>query len=241
MNKNITAHMVVKNEDRFIWYAITSVLPFVTEFIIFDTGSTDCTVDIIKSFRDKRIIFKEKGIVDENELTALRQKQIEMTKTEWIWIVDGDEVYPRKTAEKIISIVAQNKPLGGIIVHRYDLLGDVYHYQSEDVGAYNQFGKTGHYVLRLINRKAIDGLQVVGNYPNEYYADSSGKSIKSYGKNKFAYVEERIFHAMYLERSSNVKNVSSILNRKSRKIELGRKIPREDLPEVFFQKRPISV
>ena len=36
----LTVHMVVKNEDRFIWYALNSVLPYVDKVIIFYTGST---------------------------------------------------------------------------------------------------------------------------------------------------------------------------------------------------------
>lgn len=230
--------MVVKNEDRFVWYAITSVLPYVRQFIIFDTGSTDNTVSIIRSFSDKKIIFQEKGGVNAHELVQLRQKQIEMTKTDWIWIVDGDEVYPQKTVKKVLNKLSKEKSLYGIIVHRYDLLGDIYHYQDETVGSYNQFGKIGHYVLRLINRGVIDRLQVLGEYPNEYFADKEGRSIKTHGKDKFVFVEERIFHAMYLLRSSSGGNLAKMLNRRKWRIELGKKIDERELPEVFFQKRP---
>ncbi len=232
--------MVVKNEDRFIWYAISSVLPYVVKLLIFDTGSTDNTVFIIKSFNDKKIIFQEKGNVDAEELAKLRQQQIEMTKTDWIWILDGDEVYPQKTAEKVVKLT-ENKSLYGIIVNRYDLLGDIYHFQDEKIGVYNQFGKIGHYVLRLINKKRFKKLQVMGRYPNEYFADSSGRSIKNYGKDKFAFVEEKIFHAMYLKRSTLGGNLKETLNRSKQKIELGKKIDDKELPEVFFQKRPEMV
>jgi len=40
---NITAQMVVKNEENFVWFAIKSVLPYVKKFLITDTGSTDNT------------------------------------------------------------------------------------------------------------------------------------------------------------------------------------------------------
>lgn len=235
--KGITAHMTVRNEDRFIWYAVSSVLPYVKQLIIFDTGSTDNTVLIIRSINNKKIIFQEKGEVNAHELVNLRQQQIEMTKTNWIWIVDGDEIYPQKAVRKVVKLT-ENKSLYGIIVNRHDLLGDIYHFQDEKVGAYNQFGKLGHYVLRLINKEAVEGLQVLGKYPDEYFADAKGKSIKSYGKNRFAFVEEKIFHAMYLKRSSKGGNLSEIANRQKWKIELGREINKSLLPEVFFQKRP---
>lgn len=231
--------MIVKNEDRFIWYAISSVLPYVDKFLIFDTGSTDKTVEIIKLFHDKKIIFKQKGKVTAKEITKLRQEQIEMTKTPWLWIVDGDEIYPDRTVEKTMQIISGKKAHEGIIVHRYDLLGDIYHCQDESVGIYDQFGKKGHYVLRLINKKLVTGLQVLGDYPDEYFADGRNNSVKNHGKDKFAFAEERIFHAMYLERST--KGDYKILNRKRPKIELGRKIPEEELPGVFFQKKPAIV
>ena len=203
MNNSVTAHMIVKNEDQFIWYAISSVLPYVDKFIIFDTGSTDKTVEIIRLFKDKKIVFKQKEKVDALGLAALRNEQIHFTKGGWIWIADGDEAYPQKTVKNILGIINGKKDYLGIIVHRYDLLGDIYHYQDEGVGAYNQFGKKGHYVLRLINKNKIPGLQVKGEYPNEYYANRNGQSIKMLGKDEFAFVEERIFHAMYLPRSSS--------------------------------------
>lgn len=233
--------MIVRNEDRFVWYAISSVLPFIDKLLIFDTGSTDRTVAIIKQFNDKKIIFREKGEVETKGMTQLREEQIKATNTDWLWIIDGDEIYPQKTARKIIQIVTQDKSLYGIIVHRYDLLGDVYHCQDESVGAYSQFGRKGHYVLRLINKRTVGDLKILGDYPNEYFADTKGQLIKSYGKDKFVFVEERIFHGMYLPRSSEEKNFYKILNRKKPKIELGRKVPREKLPEVFFQKRPSIV
>lgn len=235
---DITAHMVVRNEDRFVWYAISSVLPYVDKFIIFDTGSTDKTSSIIETFKDKKIVFSQKNSVDTKGLVNVRQSQIDMTETSWIWIVDGDEVYPSKTAEKISQLVESKKDYLGIIVHRYDLLGDVYHYQNEKVGEYNQFGRKGHYVLRLINKKKISGLKVCGDYPYEYFADKDGNSIKEKGKKYFPFVEERIFHGLYLKRSSRGASLPNVLNRNKYKIELGTKIETEELPEVFFWETP---
>lgn len=234
---NITACMVVKNEDRFVWYAISSILPFVDKFIIFDTGSKDKTVEIIKSIKSPKIIFRQKDKITPRLLTLYRQEQADMVKNDWIWLADADEIYPKNTAEKIISTVSLRPFLDGIIVHRYDLLGDVYHYQDESVGSYNQFGKIGHYVLRLINKNNLPGLQVLGDYPNEYFA-VNGKSIKDKGKEYFAFVESRIFHAMYLKRSSQDHNLKRVINRKKFKIETGRRILPEELPEVFAADRP---
>ena len=48
----IWAHTLVMNEDRFIWYAVMSVIDYVDKILIFDTGSTDGTVRIIKGIVD---------------------------------------------------------------------------------------------------------------------------------------------------------------------------------------------
>ena len=50
---------LVKNEERFLWYAINSILPFVDKIMIWDTGSTDKTVEILKLITSPKISFKE--------------------------------------------------------------------------------------------------------------------------------------------------------------------------------------
>jgi len=40
MKDAITAHMIVKNEEQWVWYALQSILPYVDKVIVYDTGST---------------------------------------------------------------------------------------------------------------------------------------------------------------------------------------------------------
>ena len=238
MTDSITAHMVVKNEDRFIWYAVNSILSHVTELIVFDTGSTDKTIKVIESIKDKKIKFLKKSVNSPDALVKLRIEQIRLTKTPWIWIIDGDEVYPQNLGQKVVQAIRYNPKAYGLILHRYDLLGDIYHYQDERVGAYDQFGKKGHYVMRLINKSVIPGLTIKGIYPIEYYAFGNGKPIKTADKEKFEFIEERLWHAMYLKRSTNGENLSDTLHRQKYKIELGKSIDPKLIPEIFFQDRP---
>ena len=56
----ITGHMIVQNEEQWVWYAIHSVLPFVEKLFIYDTGSTDKTVSLISSIKSKKIAFQKK-------------------------------------------------------------------------------------------------------------------------------------------------------------------------------------
>ena len=52
----ICLNMIVKNESRVIVRLLTSVLPLIDTYCICDTGSTDDTIEIIKTFFDERNI-----------------------------------------------------------------------------------------------------------------------------------------------------------------------------------------
>jgi len=236
----ITGHMIVKNEDRFIWYAISSVLPYVDRFIIYDTGSTDHTVKIIQSFKDKKIEFRQFQIADVAEIAKLRDRQIKDTQDGWFWIVDGDEIYSDSLCKEIKYLVQkEGDKLEGIVVGRYDLLGDIYHYQDESVGTYEMFGKTGHMALRLINKKNIAGLYVSGNYPYEEYFDKNHTDLIFHPQEKFRFTREKLFHAMYLPRSTAGANLRDTFHRKKYKIEKGHEFPKNyKYPEVFFANKP---
>ncbi len=240
MNPDITIHMVVKNEDRFIWYALSSVLHLAERILICDTGSQDKTIDIINSFRDKRIKFESKVVNDPKYIGKIRQEQIEKTKTEWIWVVDGDEIYTDELCQEIIEIIeSYGSKLEGIAVGRYDLLGDIYHFQDESAGQYNLFGRRGHFALRLINRRNIDGLHIEGTYPYEGYYDNFGVELTHHEETKYMFTRKHLFHAMYLSRSSLGKNLKETFHRRKYKIETGNKIPsKESIPDVFFQDHP---
>lgn len=234
----ITVHMIVKNEDVFLWYALSSILPFASNILLYDTGSSDNTTRIIRTFSSPKIIFEEKGNVNAKMLAQLRSEQIKRTKTKWLWVVDGDEIYPEDTIQEILALSANREFIGGV-VRRHDLLGDIYHYQTENVGEYNLFGEKGHLVLRLVNKDSIPGMKVAGIYPNEGYVDGNGKPLISYTKNKFFFTKGRLFHATYLRRSSKGGNLADTLYRSKFKIESGRTFPHtQQYPSVFFLKKP---
>ncbi|MBI2617090.1 glycosyltransferase [Candidatus Gottesmanbacteria bacterium] len=233
--------MVVKNEDRFIWYAISSVLPYAKEILVTDTGSSDNTVKLIKSFKTAKVIFEQKTISHPSEIGAIRNKQIEKTETDWFWIVDGDEIYPETLCKEILHIIIKSgETLKGIVVRRFDLLGDIYHYQDENVGSYSLFGQSGHLVLRLFNKKNIPQITVKGIYPYEGYYDDKEKPIIDHTKEKFAVTHGKLFHAMYLERSSKGKALFDTFHRNKFKIETGYRIDKSQIPKVF-QRHPAYI
>jgi len=198
----VTAHMVVKNEDRFIWYALTSILPYADRVLISDTGSTDDTLRIIKSIKSEKIILKQHQAVLPDDIGRIRQKQLDDTKIGWIWVVDGDEIYSKASAREIKQIIARyGNDLEGIVVGRYDLLGDIHHYQDDSAGTYRLFGKKGHFALRLMNLANTGKLKIRGIYPYEGYYDRMGVEIIHHDKNKFVFTQGKLYHCMYLQRS----------------------------------------
>jgi glycosyltransferase involved in cell wall biosynthesis len=235
-----TVHMVVKNEDCFMWFALMSILPYADKILITDTGSMDNTIEIIKSIHDPKIVLTQQKVGSPTDISNVRQKQIDETETDWIWVVDGDEIYPRKTCDEIVRILKERGDnLEGIVVSRYDLLGDIYHFQDEKVGEYNLFGKRGHVVLRLINKRKIPGLHVEGIYPYEGYYDKNGLEIINHKPDVFEFTKDKLFHAMYLKRSSGGANLKNTFHRSKWKIEKGNKIANQtNIPEVFKMPRP---
>lgn len=234
---NITVHMIVKNEDQWVWFALQSVLPFADQILLSDTGSTDKTLDIIKSISSPKIHFSQVIANTAQDITAARTAQLKQTKTPWIWVVDGDEIYPETTAKECISAIESGK-YEGILVRRYDLLGDIYHRQLESVGSYQLFGQTGHLLVRLINKDKIPGLAYQGDYPNEGFVDGHGDSILTHNPRTWYTTTDYLYHAMYLKRSSLGSNLP-MFNRGKYKIETGMEIGRGGvLPSAFYMPRP---
>lgn len=235
IKNQITVHMVVKNEDQWVWFAIQSILPFVDKILITDTGSTDHTIQIINSINSDKITFTQILASTAAEVTRVRQHQLENTTTTWCWAVDGDEVYPERTTREVVEAINSNK-WEGVTVRRYDLLGDIYHRQVETVGEYQMFGQKGHMVLRALNLKKIPGLHLSGDYPIEGYYDAKNVAVLDRQPSDHYITKNYLYHAMYLRRSSLGENLP-MFNRGKYKIETGIKI-NDSFPEVFKIKHP---
>lgn len=234
--------MIVKNEDIFIWYSITSVLPYVDKLLITDTGSTDETFQIISSIRSEKIEINKITSNNKFDIGSVRQQQLSRTQTDWIWIIDGDEIYPGSLGKEITGIIqSKGSDLEGIVVQRFDLLGDIFHYQSDEAGTYDLFGRRGHFALRLINKINIKGLHTEGNYPYEGYYDKDGIELINHNRDKYIFTDGKLWHAMYLQRSTSGKNLPDTLHRNKYKIETGLPIPdTSSLPKVFSMFNPNS-
>lgn len=228
----ITVNCLIKNEERFVWFALNSVLDWVDEILVWDTGSTDKTIEIVKLIDNPKVKFQKKGLQTRKELVALRQQMLKMSDCDWVMILDGDEVWGRKAIEDCKHKVLNAK--ADVVVSPVKMLvGDIFHYQEERAGQYSIAGKLGHYNIRFLRRN-IPGLCLVGIYPNEAYVDNRGTKVQDFSNERILFLDEPYLHASYLRNQSY--KTSGI------KYELGQSFPFDYYyPEVFFKPRPAVI
>jgi len=92
----ISLAMIVKNEEATLTHCLESVKSLVDEIIIVDTGSTDETVDIAKSFGAEVHYYKWR-----DDFAAARNESLKHCKGDWALILDADEAIDRLDHEKI--------------------------------------------------------------------------------------------------------------------------------------------
>ncbi len=241
--KKIWGNMIVKNEDRNIWFSIMSVIKHLDRLIIYDTGSTDKTVEIIQLVKKefpKKIIFKEVGEVDSFEMTTLRQKMLDETNSDWFLLIDGDEVWWEKSIQNILEVIEKTGDNIYCIVNPViNLVGDIYHYQKKSLGKYKILDKIGHFNIRAINRK-IKGLNVKNEYPLEGFLDEHETLLQNQLAERIYFSNEPILHFSNLKRSSTDGADNLAVKRSSKiKFDFGEKFKKGfKYPEVFYLNFP---
>lgn len=240
-NPTITAHCLIRNEERWIWYAINSVIDYVDKILVYDTGSTDNTVKIIKSIKSPKIILEEKGIVSKKQFVQLRQEMLDRTDTDWFLVLDGDEVWPEKTIGELTSAVKKAKPeKEAIVVGQWICVGDVFHYSKEMAEfQHKQYpGIKGFHLTRAI--KKIKDLHCIGLYGYESYADQNKINISYWNKKRLIFLKHKFFHMTFLPRSSSIKKDREVMMRAPKThFYQGEPFPKNmEYPEAFYKKRP---
>lgn len=239
MLPKITIHTLVKNEDRWIWYALNSVLNVADKILVFDTGSTDSTVSIIKSFASPKIIFESHPAASRADIVRLRQLQLRRTRTPWFMLVDGDEIWPQANLHQLVSAAAATSSHTlAFFTRTRNCVGDIYHYLPESAGRYSIKGITGHLNIHLIRN--VPGLGIAGEYPLEAYT-LNGIPIQTLD-NRLQFVDTWYLHTTHLPRSTSKAGEKSVIDRLSkRKFRFGLSMARTELPQVFWLPRPSLV
>ena len=237
----VWAHTLIKNEARWLWYSISSVIDHVDKILIWDTGSTDGSIEIEKALDKKypgKIILKQRKQETAEDFTIVRQEMLDATKSDWFLMLDGDEIWFEDSIKKVVKAInREEKGVESIVVPTINLVGDIYHFQEKSAGKY-QFGNMrGHYNLRAVDRN-IPGLHSQGAHGVWGWADVDNKMIQD--RNTFKFIDAPYLHATNLRRSDSDKDV--IKRSKKLRFELGEDFPKDFFyPEVFFKDRPASI
>lgn len=245
MKKTITAHCLVKNEARFIWYAVMSVIDHVDKVLLWDTGSTDGTLEIISKIRKTRnrkrkVDFREVGGVTSASFAKVRQEMLDATDTDWLIVVDGDEIWWENSIKQVVDTInKKGEEIESIVVPTYNLVGDIFHYQEEAAGQYRLAEKKGHFSLRAVNKR-IFGLHSSGPHGTWGWVDKEGKMIQDRDSKKIVFVDAPYLHATHLPRAkTGVQELNVPKRAKKLKYEMGVEFPKDFYyPEVFFKPRP---
>lgn len=98
--------MIVKNEEAHLGHCLASVQGLVDEMVIIDTGSTDRTVEIAKSFGAKL------GHFDWiNDFAAARNESLKHCTGDWVLVLDADEAIDPSDFSVIRAHLEQSEPL----------------------------------------------------------------------------------------------------------------------------------
>lgn len=129
----ISLCMIVKNEERFLEQCLRSVADVVDEIIIVDTGSTDRTIEIARSF-GATVIEREWR----NDFAWARNQSIESATRRWILFLDADEELTPESKNALLEL--KNVP-----AHRHALFVRCFN-ESDD---YRGTGAMSHSLVRI--------------------------------------------------------------------------------------------
>ncbi|MCF0148110.1 MAG: glycosyltransferase [Clostridium sp.] len=92
--------MIVKNEENALSRCLESVKDIVDEIILVDTGSTDNTLEIAKSYGAKVFYYKW-----DNSFANARNYSLSKATKDWILIMDADDELVEEDKSKVVLLI----------------------------------------------------------------------------------------------------------------------------------------
>lgn len=96
--------MIVKNEEKYIDRCLQSVFGLVDEIVVVDTGSTDRTVNILKTIENVKLYHFQWC----DDFSAARNFSIGKTTGDYVLVLDADEYMVNGSRSELESIVNKN-------------------------------------------------------------------------------------------------------------------------------------
>jgi len=114
-NRNRTSVLVplilVKNDGYFLPYALNCIKGRFSRYVIYDIGSEDNTEDILRWFieseeKEADIFSRFLPHCDPKAQGSFRNAMFAEARSDWVFILDGDEVYSELAMDKLIESMA---------------------------------------------------------------------------------------------------------------------------------------
>lgn len=134
--------ILIMNEEFFLPYCLESIKGRFEHYVIYDVGSEDKTRDIISWFIDTskaNVTYRKLPFVEPIVQGTFRNAMIADARTNWYFIVDGDELYTPESLDTLIEemenmkewYTSKNKTYG--VVRRVEHTGDLTQAYGQDL------------------------------------------------------------------------------------------------------------
>lgn len=104
----LVAILRVKDEIRAIHECLAKLSTLVDEIIMLDNGSTDGTLEALKSYPKVKKVIHSQGY-DEGRDKIMLLNEAKQTKADWIIWIDGDEVFEKHFTREVIESYMHSK------------------------------------------------------------------------------------------------------------------------------------
>lgn len=188
----ISAVYIAKNEGKNIARSLDSIKEAADELILVDTGSTDETVDIFKSYGGK--VFYRKW---DDDFSAPRNLALSKATGDWIIILDADESFSENTRQNIRGVLQSVSP------EAKGLLINMINYDKDTGEALDEF-----YTLRIIRN--IKGLNYKGRIHESLYIGDEGFSDMQRVSKELLSIDHTGYSASYSQ-EKNQRNLRLML------------------------------
>ena len=179
--------MIVKNEEHFLAQCLNSVREYVDEIIVVDTGSTDTTIEIARSY-GAHVIEREWR----NDFAWARNESIAAATKRWILFMDADE-------ELMESSRAQLLALKNVPSHEMALWVRIYNRTDDYLGS----GDVSHALIRIFpNDERIRFRGLIHEYPALAGNENSIEAVPS----DIAIVHHGYVNAVVKSRNKGARN-----------------------------------
>ncbi len=112
----LSVTVIALNQEANIGACLSSV-SFADEIVVVDTGSTDRTVELARTYTDRVIAAPWQGFA------GTKNFALDQARGDWVFSLDTDERVPAALKEEILAVVRADGPLDGYQVPRKNYFG----------------------------------------------------------------------------------------------------------------------